>query len=439
MEGVFVLEICKVMKLCLKKLSDKDAAKFMAVSICFRDACNFESQYVFDNGFPLNALYLQECLYQTVREKFGLKSQMAISVFKTVVARYKAVQTQMEKEPYKYRDENGKWVYIERTLEWLWYPIRFKKPQCDLVSGRDWSFAKGKLSINTLEDRVKAACERPFCYEKYFDGTWKFTTAKLVKKGKYWYLHVSVTKEAPDTFDRYEPSHITGIDRGIRNEETIYDEEGKTTFISGKEDAKRREQFLKTRAELQSRGTKSAKRVLKRISGRENRWMTDKNHKSSKTLCEKYQNNTLYTLEDLTGVSFSEENLSRRDAAGRYELRSWPFYQFEEFLTYKAHERGSEVVKVKANYTSRRCPHCGRIRKENRNHEKHENVCDWCGFRTNDDRLGSMNIFVLGERYSHGEDEPEFVFQKPEKTQTVKSTLEVIEPSTQHVSPEKDA
>ena len=433
------MEICKTMKLCLKKITDKDSAKFMEVSVRFCEACDFVSQYVFDNGFPLNALYLQTCLYRTVRKKFGLKSQMAISVFKTVAARYKARQTQLEKEPYKYQDENGKWVYIERTLEWLWYPIRFKKPQCDLVSGRDWCFTRGKLSINTLGGRVKVVCERPFCFEKYFDGTWRFTTAKLVKNGRYWYLHVSVTKEVPDTFRRYEPSHIAGIDRGIRNEETIYDGEGRTTFISGKEDSRRRGQFLETRAGLQARGTKSAKRTLKRISGRENRWMTDKNHKSSKTLCEKYQNNTLYTLEDLTGVSFSEGNLSGRDAAGRYALRSWPFYQFEQFLTYKAHETGSEVIKVKADYTSQRCPHCGRIRKENRNHEKHEYVCDWCGFRTNDDRVGSMNIFTLGERYSHGEDKPEFKLIKPGRPKGAQSNLQVIEPGTQHVSPARDA
>ena len=81
---------------------------------------------------------------------------------------------------------------------------------------------------------------------------------------------------------------------------TIYDEKGNTGFYSGKEILKKRTSFLKVRAELQSKGTKSAKRKLKAISGRENRWMTDVNHRLSKTLVNRYGRNTLFVIEDLT-------------------------------------------------------------------------------------------------------------------------------------------
>ena len=60
-------------------------------------------------------------------------------------------------------------------------------------------------------------------------------------------------------------------------------------------------------------------------------------------------------LEDLTGVSFEETNLSKT-AKQNYDLRSWTFYQLEQYLTYKAHENHSEVLKVSAKYTSQRCP-----------------------------------------------------------------------------------
>ena len=162
---------------------------------------------------------------------------------------------------------------------------------------------------------------------------------------------------------------------------------------------KRRDKFNAVRAELQSKGTKSAKRVLKRLSGRENRWMTDVNHCLSKTLVDKYGADTLFVLEDLTDVSFSEENLSKRNAKGRNETRSWTFYQLEQFLTYKARAAGSEVLKADADYTSQRCPKCGRILKANRHHDTHEYVCDCCGYRSNDDRVGAMNIYQLGTMY----------------------------------------
>lgn len=172
----------------------------------------------------------------------------------------------------------------------------------------------------------------------------------------------------------------------------------------------KRTAFQKTRAELQSKGTKSAKRALKRISGRENRWMTDVNHQMSKTLVREYGEGTLFVLEDLTGVSF--DNLFSRNSSERQELRTWPFYQFEQMLTYKAREAGSEVLKVKADYTSQRCPKCGRIHKPNRHHETHEYICDCCGYRSNDDRVGAMNIQLLGTMYLSGDTNPRFGVRK---------------------------
>ena len=58
--------------------------------------------------------------------------------------------------------------------------------------------------------------------------------------------------------------------------------------------------------------------------------MSDVNHRMSKTLVEKYGKDTLFVLEDLTGVSFEASNLSR-GAKQNYDLRSWSFYQLEPF------------------------------------------------------------------------------------------------------------
>lgn len=68
----------------------------------------------------------------------------------------------------------------------------------------------------------------------------------------------------------------------------------------------------------------------------------------------------------------------------------------------------SEVVQVAANYTSQRCPKCGRIRKTNRNHTNHLYKSDKCGYRSNDDRLGAMNIQLLGTQYVSGVEKPSF-------------------------------
>lgn len=406
-------DIIKTMKLHIKP----DAAGRVLLEELadrYAQACGFVSEYVFNHGFPLNYLALQNCLYQTVRGDFGLKAQMTQSVFKTVTARYKTVKKQLSKEPYRYKDEKGEWVSIPRTLEWLWQPIQFKRPQADLVRGRDYSFVhdpdtgKTLLSLNTLEKRIRVPYDLPEYFLPYFDGSWSFGTGKIISLKGEWYFHIPMTKECADEFDAKAAKHVVGIDRGLRFLYTAYDETEKTTFMDGSQVMAKREAFQKVRSELQARGTKSAKRALKRISGRENRWMSDVNHQMSKTLVVQYGECTLFVLEDLAGVSFAEKNLSSRTANERRELRSWPFYQFGQFLTYKAQADGSGTMEFDAAYTSQRCPKCGRIRKENRRHGQHEYICDCCGYRSNDDRVASMNIQFLGTLYVSGDANPRF-------------------------------
>lgn len=320
-------ELTKTMKLHIHP--DKEAASlFQELTSRYSAACNFISEYIFHHGYILNFMDLQKEIYSDIRDNYGLKSQMSISAIKTVTARYKTVKEQLLQKPYRYKDENGTWQYITRSLEWLTKPASFCRPQADLVRGRDYSFVDGGsiLSLNTLGKRVKVSYDIPDVFAGYFDGSWSFGTGKLVSLNGKWYFHIPVTKEVEEA-DSHQPSHVVGIDRGLRFLVTAYDEKEKTTFIAGDEILRKRETFNKIRAELQARGTKSAKRALKRISGRENRWMSDVNHQISKTLTDRYGSNTLYVIEDLTGVSFSEGILSSRNAKGRNETRSWAFYQ----------------------------------------------------------------------------------------------------------------
>lgn len=66
------------------------------------------------------------------------------------------------------------------------------------------------------------------------------------------------------------------------------------------------------------------------------------------------------------------------------------------------------VLEVDPAYTSQRCPKCGRIHKENRDHDTHSYTCDCCGYQSNDDRIGAMNLQLLGTLYISGEERPSF-------------------------------
>ncbi|QYH34093.1 RNA-guided endonuclease TnpB family protein [Lactobacillus helveticus] len=375
-------------------------------------AWNFISQYIFEHAFELKQSKLNKALYHDLRDKFELKSQMAQSAIKTVIARYKTVKTQLFQHPFRYdtgkKDGKGRgiWAQIYRDLTWLWQTINFKHPQLDLQRGRDWSYlsATNQLSLNTLNGRRKVdfVCKG---FDQYLDQTkWKFGSLKMLQLRGKWYIHLSATTAIPE-FEAEQAVHVVGIDRGLRFLAACYDEKGKSILFSGQKILRKRRKYKKLRAELQAKGTKSAKRRLKKIGQRENRWMSDVNHRLTKTLIDHYGSNTIYALEDLTDVRFATEK-SPKDQ--RYEIASWAFYQFEQFLTYKANLNSSAVVKVPAKYTSQRCPKCGRIHKDNRDHELHLYTCDKCGYKSNDDRLAAMNIQFLGTLYRSGEEAPQF-------------------------------
>ena len=349
------IEISHTIKSRIIFKDDKDIPKMIESQEAFRQGCNFVSEYMFNNGFPMNTLGLIKILYNDLREQFGLKSQMAQSCVRTVVARYRSLQTQLNKEyvwdGYK-KDNHGREIknYVPKTLEYLWYPINFKRPQIDLVRNRDYSHKDdGTMTLNTIHGRV-IVIPTFKGFEQYFDGTWTLGTAKVLKSGKHWYLHVAVTKQVEQS--EFKSSHVVGIDRGLRQLLTIYDEKGRTTFVNGNQILQKRRYYKNLRKELQSKGTKSAKRRLEAIGQRESRWMSDVNHCLAKTLVNHYGSGTIFVLEDLTGVTFN--TVSKRSKEDRYEHHSWAFYDFEQKLTYKAIMNNSQVIKCDAHYTSQR-------------------------------------------------------------------------------------
>ncbi len=338
----------------------------------YRNACNYVSDYVF-RTHDLKQFSLNKALYSILREKFNLKSQMAQSVLKTVIARYKTI--------------------LENQNEWI--KPSFKKPQYDLVWNRDYSLTQNRFSINTLNGRVKLSYFSDGM-SKYFDHTiYKFGTAKLVNKHGKYYLHIPVTYEVEES-NISDICNVVGIDRGINFVVATYDSKHKSGFVSGKAIKQKRAKYSKLRKELQMRHTPSSRRRLKAIGQRENRWMQDINHQVSKALVENNPKHTLFVLEDLSGIRNATERVKTKD---RYVSVSWSFYDLEQKLIYKAKQNQSSVIKVDPRYTSQCCPCCGHVEKSNRNKKIHLFTCKKCGYKSNDDRIGAMNLYRMGINY----------------------------------------
>ena len=121
--------------------------------------------------------------------------------------------------------------------------------------------------------------------------------------------------------------------------------------------------------------------------------MTDVNHQITKALVTSHPKGTVFVLEDLTGIRQVTEKVKLEH---RYVQVSWAFYQFRQMLEYKAKQYGHTVLIVDAAHTSQTCPKCGNVHKSNRYKKEHRFECRACHYKSNDDRVGAMNIHRRG-------------------------------------------
>ena len=336
----------------------------------YSDACNYVSEYIYKTH-NLSRYSVQKDTYHQVRRVYSLRSQMAVSCVRTVIAKYKTI--------------------LENQNKWIRPVFRF--PQLDLVWNRDYSLNSKQdiFSVNTLKGRIKVSFYKNG-FEKYFSDNCRFGTAKLVYKHSKFFLHIPVTCEISE-LTCSDISNVVGIDRGIRFLAASYDSNGKSAFYDGSQVKQKRAHYKALRKQLQQVGTPSSRKRIKSIGQRENRWMQDVNHCVSKALVESNPDGTMFVIEDLTDIRSATERVKVKD---RYVSVSWSYYDLEQKLTYKALKHHQLVEKVDPAYTSQTCPKCGHTEKANRNKKIHLFCCKNCGYRSNDDRIGAMNLHRMG-------------------------------------------
>jgi IS605 OrfB family transposase len=317
----------------------------------FNEACNYISQSAFALQ-TANKFRLQKVVYQHVRG-FGLSAQMAIRAISKVSEAYK--RDRSIKPIFK---PHSAMVYDQRILSW---------------KGLD------KVSILTLDGRQIIPVRIGVYQEARISRVVKQTD--LILRNNIFYL--AVTVDAPEATPD-DPTGALGVDLGVIH--LAVDSDGE--FYSGEAVDKVREKIDTVKASLQSKGTKSAKRHLKKLSGREARFRRCTNHVISKRLVSKAKDTQrVLALEDLKGIS--SRTTVRHSQRRRH--RSWAFNQLRQFIEYKARIAGVLVKLVDPKHTSQTCPCCGFISKHNRVSQS-SFVCQACGFASNADLTGAINI-----------------------------------------------
>jgi len=347
------------MNLTLKiKLLTDDAQynRLLSTMRIFNHACNYISELAF-NSKTFSKIEIQKLCYYDVRRDFGLSSQMVVRAIGKVAESYKADK----KSLHTFKD-TGAMVFDERILSFKGLEL---------------------ASLLTLDGRI----EIPMMIAEYHNGLLMGRRvrgqADLILDNGIFYLMLVI--EFPDK-PLFDTDKYLGVDMGIVN--IAADSTGETFSGSKVNNIRRRNARL--RAKLQSKGTKSAKRLLKKRGRKERRFATDTNHCISKKIVEKAKAlGTGIAIEDLTGIRQRTEKTVKKSQ--RYQQSSWSFYQLRQFIQYKALLSGVGVVLVDPRNTSRECPVCGYTAKENRV-TREEFCCQECNYVDYADNVAAVNI-----------------------------------------------
>lgn len=321
-------------------------------------ACNAAADRAAEVAFAhktANKFRVEKICYYELRETFGISAQMATRSVSKACEAYKRDKT--IKPTFR---PLGAIAYDRRILSW---------------KGRD------RASILTLTGRIIV----PVVYQgRWLDtaGTTLRGAADLIYRDGEFYLAVVI--DVPEPPQGPEPDEWLGVDLGIVNIAT--DSDG--TAYSGKAVRAVRYRNRQLRSRLQSKGTKSAKRLLAKRRRKEARFARDINHCISKAIVSEAKDTGRgIKLEDLSGIN--RRTTVRK--AQRADRRSWSFCRLRLFVTYKAALAGVHVALVDPRNTSRECPGCGHVDKANRP-TRDRFACKRCGLAGPADHIAARNI-----------------------------------------------
>lgn len=332
----------------------------------FADACN----QILDTALMedvTNTTKLHHLTYKDVRSSTGLKANHVCQAIRRVVGNLKAT--------YKVKQFRPTSITLDaRTFK---YEEENQIVGITLINGRKkFNLSIGNYQRGLLKGHIS-------------------TSATLVKRrnGDY-YIQICVNIPT-------QPLHKTprtiGIDLGRRS--IAATSSGKTW--NGDKLSQTRDRYSRVRANVQSKRTKSAKRLLRRLSGRERRFQSWLNHNIAKELVtEAKQTQGALAFEDLKGIRQSL-NKKPRSKKERRKTNNWAFYQLRQYVIYKAAIAGVEIVFVPPAYTSQTCARCHHVHPEKgksyRSGERYK--CGNCGWSHNADINAGLVISQLSGVY----------------------------------------
>jgi len=248
--------------------------------------------------------------------------------------------------------------------------------------------------------------------------------ATVSRQAGKWFVSIQTKREVKQPLPK--ATSAIGIDLGIARFATFSDGSYLAPLNSFKrhEVALRKAQQSLSRKEKFSRNWWKAARKVQRLNARISNTRHDYLHKATSTISK---NHAVVCIEDLQVRNMSKSAAGTSEAPGRNvktksglnkAILDQGWFEFRRQLQYKLDWNGGILVAVPPQNTSRTCPACGYISKDNRQTQA-DFVCVECGYENNADVVGAINILRAGHARFACEVNPDVGDQQQEPAEVI--------------------
>jgi putative transposase len=215
-----------------------------------------------------------------------------------------------------------------------------------------------------------------------------------------WYVSIQTGREVEQPIPK---GCAVGIDMGIARFATLSD----GTFYAPINSFKRHEAALRKAQQAMSRKTKfsnnwkKAKTRVQKIHARIGNARRDYLHKATTAISQNY---AMVCIEDLQVRNMSRSAAGSTEQPGKdvraksglnKSILDQGWFEFRRQLDYKLKWNSGYFIAVPPQNTSRTCPCCGHVSKDNRQTQA-QFLCVECGFEKNADVVGAINVLRAG-------------------------------------------
>jgi putative transposase len=219
--------------------------------------------------------------------------------------------------------------------------------------------------------------------------------------GGKWLVSIQTEREVETPI--HPATSIVGVDVGITRFATLSDGtvfEPVNSFRKHQARLARYQRAMSRKTKF-SNNWKKAKAKVTKLHQKIGNIRRDYLHKTTTTIS---QNHAMVCIEDLQVRNMSKSAAGTAEKPGRNvkaksglnkSILDQGWFEFRRQLDYKLRWAGGVLVPVPPQNTSRTCPACGHVAKENRQTQA-KFLCVGCGFEENADLVGAINVLAAG-------------------------------------------